>query len=319
MIKFGYALSTEQLTPKEIVSSAQYAEECGIDFLMLSDHYHPWTDSQGQSPFVWTVLGAVAAVTSKIEVGTGVTAPILRYHPAIMAQAAATAAVMLPNRFIFGVGTGENLNEHVVGFGWPKYLVRKEMLEEALNVIRLLWQGGYQNHEGKYYTLDNARLYTLPETLPPIVISAYGNSSAHMAGEMGDGFITTSPAANLVEKFEAAGGKDKPKYAQLHVCYDEDEQKAMDTAYNYWAFSALPSPLNTELEIPLHFENALEMVSKEDVAQKIVHGPNVEKYVQSIQEYINAGFDHIYLNQIGHAQQKFLDFFQSKIIPQFNA
>ncbi len=315
MIKFGYSLSTEQLTPQELIKLAKEAEENEFDFLMLSDHYHPWTDSQGQSAFVWSIIGGIAAVTDRIKVGTGVTAPILRYHPATMAQAAATAAVLMPGRFIFGVGTGENLNEHVVGFGWPKYLVRKEMLEVAISIIRLLWQGGYQNHEGNHYTLDNARLYTLPEELPPIIVSAYGPKSARMAGEIGDGFITTAPATKLIDKFESAGGQGKPKYGQLTVCYDQDEQRAIKTAHKMWGFSALPSPLNTELEIPAYFENAMEMVSEADVAKSIVCGPRLEKYLEKIQEYIDAGFDHIYLNQVGHNQAEFMQFYKEQIIP----
>src|ERR687883_157173 len=188
MVELGYALSSEEHTPNDLVRYARRAEEVGFAFALISDHYHPWLDQQGQSPFVWSVVGAIAHATQRLRLGTGVTCPTMRIHPAIVAQAAATAAAMMPGRFFLGVGTGENLNEHILGDRWPEADVRREMLEEAVEVIRLLWQGGQRSHHGRHYTVENARVYTLPETPPPIIVAASGPKAAELAGRIGDGF-----------------------------------------------------------------------------------------------------------------------------------
>jgi coenzyme F420-dependent glucose-6-phosphate dehydrogenase len=211
MLQIGYALSSEEHAPNQLVSYARMAEEAGFTFALISDHYHPWIDQQGQSPFVWSVIGGIAHTTTRLHLGTGVTCPTMRIHPAIIAQAAATAAAMMPGRFFLGVGTGENLNEHILGDPWPRYVIRRKMLEEAVEIIRLLWQGNIRSYQGLYYTVANAQIYTLPEEPPPIIFAAGGPRSAKMAGRIGDGIIGISPDTELLKAFEATGGAGKPR------------------------------------------------------------------------------------------------------------
>lgn len=317
MPSFGYSLSSEILSPKQLVENAKLAEKYDFDFLMISDHFHPWSRDQGQSAFIWNTLGAISQVTSKIKVGTGVTAPIIRYHPAIVAQAAATSAVFLEGRFIFGIGTGENLNEHVVGMGWPPYEIRKQMFIEAIEIIRLLWEGGPQSYYGEYYTVDSAQIFTLPEELPPIIISAYGPKSTSVAADLGDGFVTTSANRELISQFEKESGGGKPKYAQLTVCYDKDEEKAKQTAHKLWRFTVLEGPQAAELKTPGFFDEATKSATPDQVGEKIICGSDVQKYQEKIQEYIDAGIDHIYLNQIGYNQEEFMKFYREQLIPKF--
>jgi coenzyme F420-dependent glucose-6-phosphate dehydrogenase len=210
MVEIGYALSSEEHSPNDLVRYARRAEEAGFTFALISDHYHPWIDRQGHSSFVWNVIGAIAQATERLRLGTGVTCPTIRIHPAIVAQAAATSAVMMPGRFFLGVGSGENLNEHILGGYWPSAEVRLEMLEEAVEVIRLLWQGGSQSHRGRYFTVENARVYTLPDELPPLVVAASGQRAAELTGRIGDGLISTSPDSELPSSFRQAGGAGKP-------------------------------------------------------------------------------------------------------------
>jgi G6PDH family F420-dependent oxidoreductase len=241
-LTLGYALSCEEHGPNELVRNARAAEEAGFEFGMISDHFHPWTDSQGQSPFVWSVIGGIAQATERLRLGTGVTCPTIRIHPAIVAQAAATSQVMMEGRFFLGVGTGEELNEHVVGARWPGPQKRLEMLEEAIEVMRLLWQGGYQSHYGKHYTVEQARIYTLPEEPPPIAIAAAQPRAAELAGRAGDGLVGVSPDSDIVEQFEQAGGNGKPRYAQITVCYAESEAEAKKTAREVWPNGGLEGP-----------------------------------------------------------------------------
>src|SRR6478672_9548419 len=217
-MEFGYFLSSEEYGPKELVEQAVRAEAAGWRELLISDHFHPWVDAQGHSPFVWSVIGAIAHATERFELGTGVTCPLIRMHPALVAQAAATAAAMMPGRFFLGVGTGENLNEHILGDRWPPHELRLEMLEEAVHVIRQLWQGGSQSHHGKHYTVENARIYTLPEQLPRIVVAASGPRAAKAAGGFGDGLCSTAPEAEIIKAFDSSGGKG-PRYGQMTVCW----------------------------------------------------------------------------------------------------
>ena len=230
MVQLGYKISSEEFRSNELVENAVKAEKTGFGHALISDHYHPWMDVQGHSPFVWSVIGGIAQRTSQLRLGTGVTAPIIRIHPAIIAQAAATAADMMPGRFFFGVGTGENLNEHVTGEHWPPISIRQEMLTEAVEIVRQLWQGGYQTIDGDYYSVENARLYTLPDELPPIYVAASGPESATMAGRIGDGLITTSPDAETVNAFAKAGGKGKPTHAEMNVCWATTEDEGLETA-----------------------------------------------------------------------------------------
>jgi len=313
MVRLGYASSSEEHSPKELVEQLVQAEDAGFSFALISDHFHPWISAQGQSPFVWAVLGAAATATKKIEIGTGVTCPIMRIHPTILAQATATVASMMEGRFFFGVGTGENLNEHIQGERWVPHDIRIKMFEEAIAVIREMWKGEVTNHWGDYFTVEDARLYTLPKQLPPIMLAASGVKAAELAGRIGDGLISTSPEAKIVEAFRRAGGGNKPRYAQITVCWDKTHEKALDTVYKIWPNSGLKGDLNTELRTVKHFEQATAMVKKEDLAEKVVCGPDPEPYMKMLYKYIDAGFDHLYIHQVGPAQEGFFNFFEREL------
>ena len=314
--KLGYALSSEEHTPNDLVHHARLAEEAGFTFALISDHFHPWVDAQGHSPFVWGVIGAIAHATERLELGTGVTCPTIRIHPAIIAQAAATAAAMMPGRFFLGVGTGENLNEHILGDRWPPHDIRLEMFEEAIAVIRLLWQGGSQSHHGKHYTVENARLYTLPDDLPRIVVAASGPQAAEAAGRIGDGLCSTAPESEIIKKYAGAGGKG-PRYGQATVCWAPSEAEAKRTALKIWPNAALGGELSQELPTPAHFEQATQDATEDQVAKKVVCGPDPQRHVELIQKYVDAGFDHVYIHQVGPDQAGFIDFYQREILPQF--
>jgi G6PDH family F420-dependent oxidoreductase len=245
-IDIGYKLACEEHSPRALVRYVQQAEEAGFTFAMLSDHYHPWITEQGQSPFVWSVIGSIAQATAQLRVGIRVTCPLIRIHPAIVAQAVATTAALLPGRFMLGVGTGENLNEHIFGDYWPPGATRRAMLEEAVELIRLLWQGGLRSHQGQYYMIENAQLYTLPEVLPPVLIAASGPRSTHMAGCLGDGLITVGVHAKLVDCFIAAGGAGKPRYAELTVCWAPEEAEARRLAPARWPIAGMPGALSSQ-------------------------------------------------------------------------
>lgn len=318
MVAIGYTLSAEEHSPLDLVHNAKRAEETGFSFAMVSDHYHPWVDAQGHSPFVWSVLGGIAQVTNSIQVGTGVTCPTIRIHPAIIAQAAATTAAMMPGRFMLGVGSGENLNEHILGDRWPQTDIRLEMLDESVDVIRTLWQGGLQSYHGSYYDVENARIYTLPEELPPIMVAGAGEKSASLAGEIGDGLINVSPSEEVVSAFEASGGTGKPKFLQQQVCWATSEEDAIETVFKRWPNGAIGGQVSQELPLPSHFEQAASLVRKEDIAQSTVCGPDAEKYRELIQQGIDAGFDHIYLHQVGSDQEGFLRFAEREILPHFD-
>ena len=315
MPEIGYALSSEEHPPNDLVRYAQRAEESGFTFAAISDHFHPWVDQQGQSSFVWSVIGAISSATTSLRLGTGVTCPTVRIHPAIIAQAAATAAAMMPGRFFLGVGSGENLNEHILGDHWPPAPVRQEMLAEALAVIRQLWEGGYQSFEGTYYTVENARLYTLPDEPPPIVMAAGGPSAAELAGQVADGLWSVAPDKDLIDKFRHAGGSG-PRYGQINVCWAADEDEARKTAFEWWPNAGLGGELSQELPLPRHFEQAAALVTPDDLAAKLALGPDPEKYLDAIKAFVEAGFDHVYLHQIGPDQDGFFKFFQRELVPR---
>jgi G6PDH family F420-dependent oxidoreductase len=317
-LHLGYALSSEEHDPRHLVRFAQRAEAAGFEFALISDHYHPWIDQQGQSPFVWCVIGAIAQTTSRLQLGTGVTCPLLRTHPAVIAQAAATAAVLMPERFFLGIGSGENLNEHVVGAGWPEPEVRGEMLEEAIEVLRLLWRGGEQSHRGAYYTVDQARLYTLPAEPPPLYVAAGSEASAKLAGAAGDGMIGTAPDPELIHTFTAVGGKQKPRYGQLTVCYAGGEHEARRIAHRWWPNSALAGNLAAEVKTPGLFEHAVKPISEDDVAESIVCGPDARRHVEGIRRFADAGYDHVYVHQVGPDQEGFFRFYEERVLPEFH-
>jgi len=315
-IELGYSLSSEEHPPNDLVRHARRAEETGFTFALISDHFHPWVSAQGESPFVWSVIGGIAQATESLRLGTGVTCPTIRIHPAIVAQAAATSQAMMEGRFFLGVGTGEELNEHVTGARWPGPQERLEMLEEAIEVMRLLWQGGYQSHYGKHYTVEQARLYTLPDEPPPIAVAAAQPKAAELAGRLGDAFIGVSPEAEIVDEFDSAGGSGKPRYGQVTVCYAEDEEQAKKTAHEIWPNGGFEGPLSQELATPEHYEAAAELVSPDDVAETVVCGPDPERHLEAIREYEQAGYTHVYVHQVGADQESFFRFYAEKILPQ---
>ena len=316
MTEWGYALSCEEHAPNDLVANARKAEEAGFTFALISDHYHPWTDSQGQSAFVWSVIGGIAQATERLRLGTGVTCPTIRIHPAIIAQAAATSAAMMPGRFFLGVGTGENLNEHILGDAWPAPDKRLEMLEEAIEVMRLLWEGGYKTHRGKHYTVEQARIYTRPEEPLEIAVAAAKEEAAKLAGRVGAAFINTSPESEPIELFESEGGRGKRKYGQITVCWAADEEQAKRTMHEVWPNAGLGGDLGYELPLPRHFEQAVENVSPDDLAESTPLGPDPQPYVEQIREYERTGYDHIYFHQVGPDQDGFFRFWQEELRPQ---
>lgn len=319
MTQIGYAISSEEHAPKKLVEDARRAEEVGFPFALISDHYHPWVNKQGHSPLVWSILGGIAQVTQRLRIGTGVTCPMIRTHPAIIAQAAATIGAMMPGRFFLGVGSGENLNEHITGEKWPPYDIRAEMLEEAVDVIRLLWEGGEQSFYGAYYTVENARLYTLPEELPPIMIAAAGKKAAELAGQIGDGLITTAPDETVAQAFDSASGGNMPKYGQIAVCVATDEASAIKTAHEWWPIAGIGGELLQELPTPTHFEQAAQTVREEDVAKNVICGNDPKRHLEAIQKYVDLGFEYVYVHQIGPDQESFFQFYQQHILPEFHS
>ena len=315
-VELGYALSSEEHGPNELVRNARAAEEAGFTFALISDHYHPWVDAQGQSPFVWSVIGGIAQATERLRLGTGVTCPTIRIHPAIIAQAAATAQVMLEGRFFLGVGTGEELNEHVTGARWPGPQERLELLEEAIEILRLLWEGGYRSHYGKHYTVEQARIYTLPDEPPPIAVAAAQPKAAQLAGRLGDALIGVSPQEELLAEFDQAGGSGKPRYGQVTVCYAESEDEAKKTAFEIWPNAGLEGPLSQELTIPEHYEAAAHLLDEDDVAETVICGPDPQRHLEAIREYDDAGYTHVYVHQVGRDQDSLFRFYANEILPR---
>jgi G6PDH family F420-dependent oxidoreductase len=315
MPEVGYWLSSEEHGPRALVQHAVRAEAAGFRRAMISDHLHPWTPTQGHSPFVWGVLGAIAQATSELHVATGVTAPIIRVHPAIVAHAAATAAVLLEGRFELGVGTGERLNEHVVGERWPRPGTRRRMLAEAIDVIKDLLGGGKVDHEGEHYRVEHMRLFTVPTTPPPVLVAASGRRTAQLAGERADGLISYSPDPNLVEAFERAGGSGRPRIGQVHVCWAPTEEEARRTALEWWPNGGIPQRLTTELERPEDFASLAAMVTEDDVAEAVVCGPDPEVHVRAVTRFGAAGYDRVYVHQVGPDQAGFVEFWTREVAP----
>ncbi|MDI3339624.1 MAG: TIGR03557 family F420-dependent LLM class oxidoreductase [Sphaerobacter sp.] len=315
MAEIGYALSSEEHDAPALVRLAREAEEAGFAFALISDHYHPWIDRQGHSPFVWAVIGAIAQATARLRLGTGVTCPTMRCHPAIIAQAAATAATLMPDRFFLGLGSGENLNEHIVGRRWPPAAERLAMLAEAIQIIRRLWEGAWVTHDGAYFTVDRARLYDVPPAPPPVFVAASGPKAARLAGDLGDGLISTAPDPALVHAFVEAGGGGLPRYGQLTVCWAPGEAAARQIARERWPTAALTGDMTQELPLPRHFEQASATVREEDVAQAIVCGPDPARHLAGIRRFLDVGFDAVYVHQVGPDQAGFFRFYREHVLP----
>jgi G6PDH family F420-dependent oxidoreductase len=313
-VRFGYFLSTEEHTPAELLEQARLAEQAGFEALWISDHYHPWNDEQGQSPFVWSLIGGLASVC-RLPVTTAVTCPTVRTHPAVIAQAAATSAVMHEGRFVLGVGSGEALNEHILGDAWPTADVRLEMLEEAVEVMRELWSGEFVSHRGRHYTVDTARIYTLPEEPPKVYVSGFGPKAVDLAARIGDGYITTMPDPEMLQRFRANGGGDKPAQGGVKVCYAEDEDTGVDIAHRLWANAGVPGELAQVLPSPRHFEQVSSLVTKDMTREGTVCGPDAQAHAAALREYVDAGYDEVYVSNMGPHYQGFMRLYREEVLP----
>lgn len=313
-MSFGYTLSSEEHAPRDLVGNAGRAEEAGFDFLSISDHFHPWVSEQGHSPFVWSVLGGIASATESIQVGVGVTCPTIRIHPAIIAQAAATTSLLFEGRFFLGLGTGEALNEHILGHRWPPAAVRRGMLEEAVPIIRAMWTGETLDHRGEFYEVENAKLFDPPAEPPPIIISGFGEDSVEMAARLGDGYWGNAPERSLLDAFRDAGGTG-PRYAQLNLCWAEDAAAARETVHRIWPNGGVVGQLSQDLPTWVHFEEAAEMVSEEEATRSVPCGPDPSALVDSVRKYLDAGYDHLYFHQIGPDQEGFFRFWTDELEP----
>ena len=315
-MELGYALSGEEHAPAALVRNARAAEEAGFGFGLISDHIHPWVDAQGHSAFVWSVLGGIAQETERFRIGTGVTCPMIRIHPAIIAHAAATTACLMPGRFFLGVGTGENLNEHVLGAKWPAPDERLEMLEEAVEVIRLLWQGDYRTHRGKHYTVENLRIFDLPEEPIELAVAAMQPQAAELAGRIGDSLINVAPKQEIIQEFEDGGGKGKPRYGQVTACYAGSKDQAKKIVFEVWPNALVEGSASQELPLPKDFEQLVEGRNPDELENKLVLGNDPEEFLEEISAYEQAGYTHVYVHQIGPDQEGFLKFAKSELFPR---
>jgi coenzyme F420-dependent glucose-6-phosphate dehydrogenase len=306
-MEIGYWLSSEEQAPKDLVANARRAEDAGFEHVLISDHIHPWVDAQGHSPFVWGVIGAIAQATQRIRLGTAVTCPLIRLHPAIVAHAAATAQALMDGRFFLGVGTGENLNEHVLGARWPRADERLEMLDEAVDVIRALLGGDYETYRGKHYTVEQAKLYDAPKEAPPIVVAAKAENAAKLAAAKGDGTINTSPDGEIVKIYRSAGGQG-PVYGKVAGAFASTEDEARKIAKERQPNSAMGGDLSTELALPRDFEAVAQLVREEDLEGSSVFGDDPAKWREKIGEYEQAGFTHVALHNVGEDQEGFIEF-----------
>ncbi|MER6948746.1 TIGR03557 family F420-dependent LLM class oxidoreductase [Nonomuraea sp. NPDC000554] len=317
MAEFGYTLMCEQTPARELVDHAALAERAGFDYAVISDHFFPWLEEMGHSPYAWSVLGAAAQVTRRLPLVTYVTCPLMRYHPAVVAQKAATMGVLSEGRFTLGLGAGENLNEHVIGEGWPPVDTRHRMLREAVQIIRELFDGDYVTFQGEFYDIDSARLYDLPDQRVPIGIAASGGRSAEIAAEFGDILMINDPMPEVVERFQAAGGAGKPVYGQLAIAYDADAEAAEERAHRLWRWAAVGGwKVMAELPGPVNFGAAATPVRPEDVARNVPCGDDVQAVVEAAKTYTDAGYTHLALVQIGADQQQpFFAWAESELLP----
>lgn len=314
-LEIGIALSSEEHGPRALVDIGEVAVAHGFSDLAVTDHYHPWIDEQGHSPFVWSVLGALSGLDGDVRLGTAVTCPTMRIHPAVIAQAAATSAVLAGGRFWLGVGSGENLNEHILGDRWPPAPVRLSMLAESIELIRLLWSGDEESFDGEHYLVEDARIYDLPDTLPPIMVSAFGPAAARVAAAHGDGLVTTAPDADTIATFRDHGGKGKV-VSLAKMCWDPDEAAARATYYRLWPTSGVPGQLSQDLRTPALFEQAIEVVREDDAVGSTPVGPDPDRYVESLRSYAEAGVDVVYLQQVGTNQEAALRFVRDEVLPR---
>lgn len=316
-MRLGYTMLCEQTPPRQLVTDLIRAEEIGFDFSVISDHFSPWLESQGHSAYAWSVLGAAAQATSRIGLMTFVTCPTMRYHPAIVAQKAATMGLLSDGRFTLGLGAGENLNEHVIGRGWPSANVRHVMLTEAAQIIGKLFDGGFVNYKGEYITADAAKLYDLPELRVPVAIAASGHRSARIAARHSDGLIAVAPDAGVVQAFDAAGGSGKPRFGQVAVCYGQNAAEAAEYASQQWAWSSAGWKVMAELPSTSSFAAYSEFVGPSEITSTVPCGPDVQPYLDAVRAYENTDFTHVALVQVGAERQgDFLSFAEKELLPE---
>jgi G6PDH family F420-dependent oxidoreductase len=315
-MELGYALSSEEHAPAELTRNAKLAEEAGFGFGLISDHIHPWLDDQGHSAFVWSVIGAVGQTTSSFRIGTGVTCPLIRIHPAIVAHAAATCACLMPGRFFLGLGTGENLNEHVTGAKWPAADERLAMLEEAVELMRKLWEGEYVTHRGEHYTVENLRIFDVPKDGIDVAIAAMQPQAAEIAGRIGDALINVAPKEEIVKRFDDAGGNGKPKYGKVTVCWAKSKDEAKKTAFDAWPNALVEGSASQELPLPSDFEQLVEDRDADELDGTLTLGPDPDEYLDQLKEYDKAGYTHAYVHQVGPDQEGFLRFARDELLPK---
>lgn len=317
-MQVGYKLFAEAFGPQEMVRQAVRAEQAGFDFVEISDHYHPWLDSHGHSGFAWSILAAIAVRTERIGLATGVTCPTIRYHPAIVAQAAATTALLSDGRFTLGVGSGERLSEHVTGAEWPVVGVRQEMLREACEIIRLLWSGGYRTYRGRHLSISDARVFDLPDVLPEIAVAAGGPRAARIAAELGDALFVTEPRTDLVEAYTGAGGTGA-RYAEVPLAWAPTEDEAAASAHERFRFGPTGWKVQSELPNVRNFEAATAFVRQEDMAAAFGVGPDVDRHLAVAQGFVDAGYDRLALINAGPDPEGFFRFFESELADRVRA
>jgi G6PDH family F420-dependent oxidoreductase len=311
--RYGYFLSSEEYGPAELVRQARLAEQAGFEGLWISDHFHPWLDEQGQSSFVWSVIGAISQATS-LPITTAVTCPIMRIHPALVAQAAAASGLLTQNRFVLGLGTGEALNEHIVGQRWPSAAERMEMLEEAVALIRDLFTGKLINHHGQHFTAENARLYSVPAEAPPIYISGFGRRSVQLAARIGDGYMTVMPDADMIRLYRESGGGDRPVQGGLKVCWGPDAGQARKTMHRLWPNEEIPGEAAQLLPLPRDFEQLSELVTEDMISAPC--GPGPDAHLAGLRQFTDAGADEVYVQQVGGAPEAFFEFYAEQVLPR---
>ena len=317
MTQYGYSLMCELYHPNDLLAQAVRAEQAGFDFLTISDLFHPWLYSHHHSPYAWSLLGALAARTSSVELVSLTTCPTIRYHPAIVAQKAATVAAMTGGRFHLGVGPGENLNEHVVGSDWPPASIRQVMLAEAIEIMRGLWSGAFTSHHGKYFTVEDARIFTLPDEPPPVHVAVSSSESVFLAAQAGDGMVATQLLPELTQAFDRATGNGKPKYGQVAVAVGDDEARSRRLAHKLFRFSVPGWKVISELPNPVNFEAATDNVREEDVAAMVSCGPDPDRHARAIRRWTEAGFDRVAIVQVGEPE-RFFDMWQRELRPRLD-
>ncbi len=317
--ELGYWLSSEEHAPCALVAHACAAEQAGYRTAMISDHFAPWVPAQGESPFVWSVLGAIAATTRELRVGTGVSTALHRTHPASIAQAAATTASLMPGRFFLGLGTGERINEHMIGRRWPAAKERRAALRDAVGMIRDLLDGKTVTRESSQFRLERATIHSRPDTPPPIAVAAGGTRTARLAGELADALIGVAPASVLVDAFALAGGGERPRLGPLHLCWAPTVETARLTAAHWWPHAVVPGRVLSELALPADIDAIARAGDTDAVARAVVCGPDPEPVVASVRRFVAAGYTAVYLHQVGPDQDGFLEFSAKELLPRFEA